>query len=92
MTNPLPSREALRAILDEGGSVAELIRARIDRSLISRYLGGDRIPGLGRRIWLHDVTDGRVTRDGWLSSEALERIAREAADTARRLGRSSAAA
>ena len=70
------SARALREVLDEGGDVADRIRAKFHRITRWKWTRGRRKPDAVSLTWLHDITDGRVAADGWLT--ACERSASNA--------------
>ena len=45
-------------------------KAKIDESLISRYLAGDVVPGLANAAAIVKATEGEVNGQDWLSAAA----------------------
>lgn len=67
MTDIAPSAQALRDVLREGGDVAEKIRSRFHRITRWKWISGRRKPDAASLTWMHDVSDGRIAADGWLT-------------------------
>jgi hypothetical protein len=66
-----PSALALAAVLEERGTEAEAIRARVHRTALWSYCTGRRLPDAKRVAMFHRITGGRVAADGWVTdSEA----------------------
>jgi hypothetical protein len=77
----MPSRKGerrgpaiLTRILEENGPLAERIRARFDKSVLSRLASGERGPHIETGVALRKLTRGRILEEYWVDPARLAQL------------------